>query len=323
MSEQLLTEKVRVGVSACADSCPVRYNGKQFEALAVLGRERSMFEVTPVCPECMAGLGVPREPIHLTGPGEEVLAGRARVRTRHGRDVAEQVVAGARACIEALERAHVEAVIVKEGSPSCGLYHARVGRARRQSEGAGVFGAMLLQHDWFLIPDTALASPLRWWDARRRLHAWLWLKRRPLDTVPQVYDAWHALKFVVQELDRPLADAIGRDLAAMHRYDRDAAEAFRTRVLGALRRQSSPERMRQALWKAYARLRKQGALPPELCVESPEEPLGSRRIAEELLQLEKLSYQHDLLFGPSPVLARSGPYRPREGRSERAASRRR
>lgn len=72
---EVLDRRVSAGVSACLARCPVRYNGKGFDALAVLGRERTAFTFTPVCPECMAGLGVPRPSVHLTGSGAEVLAG--------------------------------------------------------------------------------------------------------------------------------------------------------------------------------------------------------------------------------------------------------
>ncbi|TLM87366.1 MAG: DUF523 domain-containing protein, partial [Actinobacteria bacterium] len=194
----LLTSKVRLGISACVYRCPVRYNGRSLDALAGLGRERSDYVFTPVCPECLAGLGVPRNPIHLTGTGAEVLAGEATVRDRRGHDVTEEVVAGARAAVEALERAHVQAVIVRESSPTCGLTKARVGKRRTAETGAGVFGQMLLESEWFLIPDEALASPVRWWDWRRRMHAWLWLRQRPLGSAAECYEAWHVLKFVVQ-----------------------------------------------------------------------------------------------------------------------------
>ena len=314
---ELLTDPVRIGVSACLDRSPVRYNGRSFDALAVLGRERGAFSVTPVCPECMAGLGVPRTPVHLTGTTEEVLAGEAHVRDKRGRDVTREVVAGARACVEALERAGVEAVILKESSPSCGLYLARIGGHRRQATGAGVFGAMARQHDWFLIPDSALQSPLKWWDWRRRLHAWLWLRRRELSSIRDVYETWHVLKFLVQELDRPIADSIGHDLAGRP-FTPEAAEEFRARVGDVLRCPSTLPRIRQAMWKSYAVLRRSGKLDGvalgDLTVDSPEVRRNQAAIAEELLGMEKVSYQNELLFGATPVLARSGPYVPRDVR---------
>ena len=168
---RVLTEKIRLGVSACVDRCPVRYNGRAFDAFAGIGREVADYTITPVCPECLAGLGVPREPIHLTGSGADVLSRTAQVRDRHGRDVTARVLEGAASAMEALERARVRTVVVRESSPTCGLTKARIGRRRRAETGAGVFGAMLLDRGWFLIPDEALASPVKWWDYRRRMHA--------------------------------------------------------------------------------------------------------------------------------------------------------
>ena len=56
---EIISKRLKVGISACAFGCPVRYNGRALDALSLLGRERSDFSVTPVCPECLAGLGVP------------------------------------------------------------------------------------------------------------------------------------------------------------------------------------------------------------------------------------------------------------------------
>jgi uncharacterized protein YbbK (DUF523 family) len=307
----VLTDPPRVGISACVYDCPVRYNGKAFDALAPIGREKGDFVFTPVCPECMAGLGVPRTPIHLTGPGQEVLAGESKVRDRHGEDVTERVLAGAEASIAAFERAGVEAVIVKEASPTCGVYKARIGKKRRQQvTGSGVFGAMLLEKGWFLIPDDALQSPIKWWDWRRRLHAFLWLKRRPLETKAELYDAWHTLKFVVQEIDRKAADDIGRRLAGMpKRVAPEDVEAYRGEILGLLRRPSTPARIRQSLWKAYKHHEKHGRLEGkdlhELDVRSPEVGRNVTRLAEQVTKLERVGFEQDMLFGTTPVIYRA------------------
>lgn len=307
---ELLTYKVPIGISACIYRCPVRYNGHAFDALAMLGRERSDFVFTPVCPECMAGLGVPRMPVHLTGTGQQVIAGEARVKDRRGRDVTEAIVAGSRACLETLERAGVEAVVAKEASPSCGIYKARVGKRRtEQKGGSGVFGAMLLDTGWFIIPDEALANPLLWWDWRRRLHAWLWLKHRDIARSKELYDAWHALKFVVQEIDRPLADDVGRRLAALpKRPPSEDLEAIRAEILDALRRPSTRARIRQSMWKTYVHARKHGRLDGvdlhDLQVDSPEVTANLTRIVDDLTALERVSFENDLLFGTSPVLRR-------------------
>jgi len=306
---QVITRKVPVGVSACAFGCPVRYNAHGTDALAVMGRERSDFEFAPVCPECLAGLGVPRAPIHLTGTGAEVLAGTAAVRDRSGRDVTENLVAGCRDALAALDRAGVVAFISREASPTCGLTKARVGKRRTEQRGAGVFGALLAQRDIFLIPDDGLANSLAWWDWRRRLHAWLWLRERPITRSSDLYEAWHVVKFVVQETDRPYADDMGRRLAALPKGAPVAElEPLCRDILEALKKPSTKPRIRSAMWKTYAHARKKGQLDGvnlhDLSADSPEVRLNVDELARELTRMERISFENDLLFGTSPVIAR-------------------
>jgi uncharacterized protein YbbK (DUF523 family) len=320
---ELITRTVPLGISACVFRCPVRYNGRSFDALATLGRERGDFSFTPVCPECLAGLGVPRNPIHLTGTGQEVLAGEAKVLDRRGHDVTSAIVEGSRAALDSLERAGVRGVIVKEASPTCGVFKARVGKRRtEQRGGSGVFGAMLLETGWFLVPDEALANPLLWWDARRRFHAWLWLSDRDITTSKDLYDAWHVVKFVVQEIDRTLADEIGRSLAALPKRPSGARlEENRAQILEALRRPSTRARIRQAMWKSYVHAKKHGKLDGvdlhELSVDSPEVTANIMEIVHDLTLLERVSFENDLLFGTSPVIRRDA-RRVRAMKEERA-----
>jgi uncharacterized protein YbbK (DUF523 family) len=311
---EIVSRKVPIGISACLYRCPVRYNGKALDVTGVIGRERESFVFTPVCPECMAGLGVPRPPMHLTGPGAEVLAGDARVRNRMGRDVTDQLVAGARRSFEALLDARVEAVIAKDSSPSCGLYKTRLGGHRREAaQASGVFGAMLRETDWFLIPDSGLANALTWWDWRRRLHAWLWLKDRPLERPADLYDAWHVVKFVLQETSRPFADAMGRKLAALPKgSSAEGLEPLRREILDALRMPSTRARIRQAMWKTYITAAKHGKLEGidlhgvETEIEPPDEPERLDELADALQKLERISFENDVLFGTSPVIWRRG-----------------
>ncbi len=307
---QIITDKVAIGISACIYNCPVRYNGRAFDALKIIGREKSDFTWTPVCPECLAGLGVPRMPVHLTGTGQEVLAGTAKVLDRRGHDRTEMIVAGCEAAMGALERAGIEAFVAKEASPSCGLYKARVGKHRTEtSGGSGVFGAMLLERGWFLIPDEGLANPLLWWDWRRRLHAWLWLKRREITGSHDLYESWHVVKFVVQETNRPLADDIGRALAALPKHPAaEELEALRTRMLDALRAPSTRSRIRGALEKAVAHQRTSGNLVEVdlhgASIEAPDPRANVTDLAHELATFERVSFENDLLFATSPVIRR-------------------
>ncbi len=308
---EVITRTVPLGISACVFNCPVRYNGKAFDALKVLGRERGDFAWTPVCPECLAGLGVPRMPVHLTGTGDEVLGGEAKVLDRHGRDVTDAIIEGSKCALSALDRAGVRAFIAKESSPSCGLYKAQVGKRRTATGGAGVFGAMLLASGRFLIPDEGLANPLMWWDWRRRLLAWLWLSDREVASSRDLYDAWHTVKFVVQETNRPFADQMGRSLAALPKgASAESLEPLRGQMLDALRRPSTKPRIRQALYKTWAQARKSGKLSGVdthgVYVESPAERASVDEVARDLIALERISFENDLLFGTSPVIRRDG-----------------
>ena len=308
---EIIKQKVAIGISACAFGCPVRYNGHSFNALSMLGRERADFVFTPVCPECSAGLGVPRAPIHLTGTGADVLAGRATVRDRRGHDVTAAVVEGCTDAMAALERAGVVAVIAKEASPTCGLAKARVGKRRTEKLGAGVFGAMLKGRGLFLIPDEALANPLMWWDWRRRLYAWLWLRDRTIATSRDLYAAWHVVKFVVQETDRPAADDLGRRLAALPKgASAGSLEPLRAEMLVALEKPSTKQRIRSFMWKTYVHAKKKGRLEGvdlhELTIDSPEVRTNVDSLARELVGLERISFENDLLFGTSPVIRRDG-----------------
>ena len=306
---EIITRTVPLGISACVFNCPVRYNGKAFDALKLLGREKADFSWTPVCPECLAGLGVPRTPVHLTGTGEEVLAGTTKVLDRRGRDVTEAILEGSRCALSALDRAGARSFIAKEASPSCGLYKARVGKQRTAMGGSGVFGAMLLASGRFLIPDEGLANSLTWWDWRRRLLAWLWLSECEVTSSRDLYDAWHTVKFVIQETDRPFADEMGRRLAALPKgASADALDPLRTEMLVALRTRSTKPRIRQALYKTWAQARKSGKLSGVdthgVSVGSPEERASVDEVARDLIALERISFESDLLFGTSPVIRR-------------------
>ena len=217
---------------------------------------------------------------------------------------------GARSGVDALERAGVRAVILKEKSPSCGIAKTRIGSRRRESAlGSGVFAAMLAESPWFLIPETAFDSALTWWDWRRRLHAWLWLGDREIASNGDLTSAWHVVKFILQETQRAEADAIGRALAALpKRAPCETLEALRARMQGALRVPTTRQRATAALWKTYTHYRTRGQLEGvdlhDLTVNSPEVLRNVTTIAAELTGLERVGFENDLLFGTSPVVFR-------------------
>lgn len=302
--QTLLTEKIALGISACCVGAPVRWNRRGWNRIAALGREANDFRLHPVCPECMAGFSVPRDPIRIAGKsGEEVWGGTARV-VQCGRDVTAMLKAGCDACLETLKRANVAGFVFMEGSPSCGVFRTSLKDGRLGSP-PGLFGAVALREGWFLIPALDLESPVRWWDHRRRLHAFVWLRSLPIRTKAELYEAWHAFKFLAQEIDEQAARKVGHDFAGLKKQDLPAAvEAFRRDWLAALRRPSTQARIEQYLWKGYVHYKRVAGETLDF-VNPPKTPRGKTAIARELSRMERAAHEKGIPFGAAPVLYRA------------------
>jgi uncharacterized protein YbbK (DUF523 family) len=300
----VISEKIRIGVSACNAGARVRWNRAGWDRLASLNREMTSFVWTPVCPEVMSGLGVPRDPVRLSGGnGQDLWQGAARMKNRRGVDVTDRVLAGCRACLEALLRAGAEAFVFMEGSPSCGVYRTSL-KDRRLGHPPGAFGALLLEQDLFLIPALDLESPVKWWDWRRRLHAFCWLKRLPVESKSELYTAWHHLKFLCQEVDVKEAQRIGAWLAGLpKRLSAEAVAEWRSATLRLLRRPSTLARITSVMQKHYAHYRKH--FNPEAGdVRAPPKELSKHKFVEELLAMEKRAITENYDFEGAPVLFR-------------------
>ena len=300
----VISNRVAIGVSACCMGSPVRYNAKGWDMLSVMGREKNDFKWCPVCPECMAGLGVPREPIHLTGgDGNSVWTGEAEVKNRHGRLVTDDVKFGALSCLETLKRAGVTAFVYMDGSPSCGVYRTTL-KSTRRGHPPGIFGSLLLEQGFFLIPAADMQSPLKWWDWRRRLLAFYWLKNLEIISKAELYDTWAKLKFLFQELDMVWAQATGRKLAALERAPDEAfIREFKAEALELLRKPSTVKRITNSLWKNYSYYRKTVGKTVE-GVNSPEFQRNITTIAKELVTMERKALDDEVMFGTSPVMYR-------------------
>lgn len=134
-------------VSACLLGERTRYHGghafRDDPNLATWVRQG---RVRTLCPEVMAGLGVPRDPAEIEGGagGQRVLDKTARVLTRGGRDLSSVFEAGAKAAVEIARVTEAQVAVLKDGSPSCGsLYIADGHFAGRRVMQEGVAAAAL------------------------------------------------------------------------------------------------------------------------------------------------------------------------------------
>lgn len=109
-----------IAVSACLAGVPCRYDGGSNYCEAA-GLRVALGEALCICPECLGGLSIPREPAEIVGgSAEDVLAGHARVLTKSGVDVTEAFVQGAYAALEFCKIHGIKEAILKAKSPSCG-----------------------------------------------------------------------------------------------------------------------------------------------------------------------------------------------------------
>ena len=62
-----MSDRIRLGVSACLLGQPVRYNGGHKRDPFIVEELGRFVEFVPVCPEVEAGFPVPRETFRLVG----------------------------------------------------------------------------------------------------------------------------------------------------------------------------------------------------------------------------------------------------------------
>lgn len=296
---ETMSKRIPVGISACTYGCRVRWNMKGWDFVSYFGRETEQFTWFPVCPECSAGLGVPRSPIRIVGEsGAAVWDGTGRVMSRENDDVTEALKQACVQSAELLKNAGVHSYIFMEGSPSCGVYRTTL-KNKRMGKPPGVFGALLQQEGFFLIPALDLQSPVKRWDWRRRLMAFEWLQRQQITDTKQLYDMWHKLKFLCQELDEPEARELGNRLAGLTRFTAEDWPPICRQIGDILRKPSTIERIRNRLWKHYIYYRKKSG--KSLDIKMPDQMRGMGAVANELMLLERASYQDEVLFGAVPV----------------------
>lgn len=130
-----MSDRPRIGVSACLLGERVRYDGRDKRDAWLVEVLGPRVEWVPVCPEVEAGLGTPREPMTLgRDTGGRLVLVTDRVRDDLTRTMSEYSIGRA----AELAAAHLDGYVLKAGSPSCGL-DVPVGNER----GMGLFATAL------------------------------------------------------------------------------------------------------------------------------------------------------------------------------------
>ena len=133
---------VKIVVSACLLGENCKYNGgnnySPVVAEFIKGRE-----VIPVCPERLAGLGVPRPPIEIVD---------GVVRRQDGTSVDAVLHEAIAQILAELEGQDIECAILKSRSPTCGVKQVHDGTfSGKLVDGMGVLAAALKEKGYHVI----------------------------------------------------------------------------------------------------------------------------------------------------------------------------
>ncbi len=151
--------KIKIGISCCLLGKKVRYDGGHKLDSFIANTLAQYFDFVAVCPEYECGLGVPREPMQLTGEANNPRLIALNTRTDH----TNRMVKWAEKRLRALEHEDLWGFIFKTRSPSCGIEQVKVYAAKDMAAktGAGIFARLFMSHFPYLPveEEERLAAP--------------------------------------------------------------------------------------------------------------------------------------------------------------------
>lgn len=139
-------------ISACLVGINCKYDGtnnfsSRVEDIIAAGM------LVPFCPEQLGGFPTPRVPAEIVdGTGCDVLAGRAKVVDKNGKDVTSIFLKGAQESLNLARVINPEKIILKEKSPSCGSEFIYDGTfSGRKIPGGGVTAELLKKQNFKIV----------------------------------------------------------------------------------------------------------------------------------------------------------------------------
>jgi len=105
-----MSKKENIIISACLLGAGCRYDGKSLH-LDRLDELTEKYNLIPLCPEILGGLGIPRSPAERTGD---------KIIDSAGQDVTGYFYRGAEEALKMARLFNCRYAVLKEKSPSCG-----------------------------------------------------------------------------------------------------------------------------------------------------------------------------------------------------------
>lgn len=238
---------IRIGISSCLLGQRVRFDGNHKHDNYITGTLGKFFEFVPVCPELAIGLGVPREPIRLTG---DPAAPRAVGVRNPSMDVTDKLAAyGRRQARELGGRTGISGYILKSRSPSCGMervkVYSRSGAAPKS--GSGSYARALMDAEPLLPVEEEgrLGDPTLRENFIERVFAyrrWQELSSAGLSAAGLI-DFHTAHKLAIMAHGTEHYRALGRLVADLRRQNlRERAEQYIVGFMAALRTRATCKR---------------------------------------------------------------------------------
>ncbi len=137
----------KIIVSACLLGENCKYNGgNNYDPRVAAFCEGG--EVSPVCPEVLAGLGIPRIPIEIKD---------GIVTRRDGIVVDETIRTAVAQILEKIKNEDIECAVLKARSPTCGVRQVYDGTfSGKLVDGAGVLAQALKDADYIVLDNEEL-----------------------------------------------------------------------------------------------------------------------------------------------------------------------
>jgi len=143
-------------VSSCITGLKCRYNGTSSYNESLLKKLNCNY--IHICPELLAGFGIPRKPCEIYGgTGEDVLAGNAKIIDQDGLDITEQMLIGVKEALKICIENKVTKAYLQTKSPSCGYTKIYDGSfSSTLKHGNGIFSALLIKNNVKIIEVESL-----------------------------------------------------------------------------------------------------------------------------------------------------------------------
>lgn len=136
---------MKILVSACLLGENCKYNGGNNKNENVIALEKE-HTLVPICPECFAGLSIPRVPSEIKD---------GKVFSKNGEDLTEAFNDGAEKALYVAEESGCQIAVLKERSPSCGFGKIYDGSfSGKLVDGNGIAADLLYKHGITILGES-------------------------------------------------------------------------------------------------------------------------------------------------------------------------